>query len=207
MPAAFFAEWLSRPCVSTVREPMGHGDDFLAEGRSEALLQVDEYLRNKFQINLASLTGPGHENLIEFLKRVITYGIDGWTCTGHPAHSKKLVDELNLGGAKDAATPDSTATGVNDPHSEDNLTPEKAEKYRITRGKVAPSLSGRSACAIRHRSGDSRHEWHDCTEQCAILLKLLVWMDCFVGRVVARHCNITAWQTLITHPTRRADAA
>ena len=48
-----------------------HGD--------EALLQVDEYLRNKFRINFVSLAGPQHEKDIEFLKRVITYGTDGWT--------------------------------------------------------------------------------------------------------------------------------
>ena len=87
-----------------------HGDDFFAEGRAEALLQVDDYLRNKFRISLMSLAGPRHEKDITFLKRVITYGTDGWTWTGHPAHSKKLVDGIKLGGAKSAATPGSKAT-------------------------------------------------------------------------------------------------
>ena len=36
------------------------------------------------------------------------------TWTGDPAHSMKLVDKLNFGGAKGAATP---ATAANDPHS------------------------------------------------------------------------------------------
>ena len=40
------------------------GDDFFAKGRAEALLQVDEYLKNKFRINLVSLA-------IKFFKRVI----------------------------------------------------------------------------------------------------------------------------------------
>ena len=61
-------------------------------------------------------------------------GTDGWTWTTDLAHSKKLVDEL-IFGAKAAATPGSKATGVNDPHSEDNLTPEKAERYRSLAGR------------------------------------------------------------------------
>ena len=43
-----------------------------SKDRAEALLQVDEYLRNKFRINLASLAGPGLEKEINFLKRVVT---------------------------------------------------------------------------------------------------------------------------------------
>ena len=62
-------------------------------------------LKNKFRIDLVSLAGLGHEKEIELLKRVITYSIDGWTWTGDPTHSKKLVNELNFGGAKDAVTP------------------------------------------------------------------------------------------------------
>ena len=107
-----------------------HGDDFFAEGRVEALLQVDEYLKNKFRINLVSLAGPGHEKEIKFLKRVITYNTDGSTWTGAPTHSKKLVNELYLGGAKGAVTLGSKATRVKDQHSEDNLTSEKTEKYQ-----------------------------------------------------------------------------
>ena len=44
------------------------GDSFLAEGRAEALLQVDEHLRNKLWINFVSLAGPLHEKEIKFLK-------------------------------------------------------------------------------------------------------------------------------------------
>ena len=58
---------------------------------------MDEYLRNKFRINLVSLAGPGHEREIKFLKRVITYNTDGWTWTGDPTHSKTLVNEINFG--------------------------------------------------------------------------------------------------------------
>ena len=78
-----------------------------------------------------SLAGPCHEKEIEFLKRVITYNIDGWTWTGDSTHSKKHVNELNLGGAKSAVTLGSKATGVNDPHREDNLTAER--ELRSTR--------------------------------------------------------------------------
>ena len=49
-----------------------HGDDLSVEGRAEALLQVDEHLRNKFRINLVSLAGPGHEKELKFLERVVT---------------------------------------------------------------------------------------------------------------------------------------
>ena len=80
--------------------------------------------------------GLGHEKEIKFLKCVITYNTDGWTWTGDPTLSKKLVNELNLGGAKAAVTPSSKATGVNDPHSEDNLTPEKTEKVRSLAGRL-----------------------------------------------------------------------
>ena len=38
-----------------------HGENFFAEGRAEAPLQVDEYLKNKFRINLVSLAGLGPE--------------------------------------------------------------------------------------------------------------------------------------------------
>ena len=94
------------------------------------------YLRNKFLINLVSLAGLRHEKEIKFLKRVIACGTDGWTWTDDPAHSKKLVDELNLGGAKGAATSGSEATPANAPRSEDNLTSQKAERYRSLAGRL-----------------------------------------------------------------------
>ena len=142
MPAAPFAEVVVA-LVCFCCEGIGvamivHSDDFL-----HPLLQVDEYLRNKFWINLVSLAGPGHEKGMKFLKRVITCGTDGcWTWMGHPTHSKKLVNDLNLGGAKGAATPRSKATGVNDPHSEDKWTPGENREIQVTRGKVALSLCG-----------------------------------------------------------------
>ena len=43
-----------------------------SKDRAEALLQVGEYLRNKFRINLVSLARPGHEKEITFLERVVT---------------------------------------------------------------------------------------------------------------------------------------
>ena len=112
------------------------GDDFFAEGRAEALLQVDEYLENNFRINLVSLAGPGHEKDIKFLQRVITHNIDGCYWTGDPTHRKKLENELNFGGAKGAVTPGSKARGVNEPRSKDNVTPEKTEKYRSLAGRL-----------------------------------------------------------------------
>ena len=140
MPAAPFAEVVVSPmCFYSKGLDVAllvHGDDFFAEGRAEALLQVDEYLRSKFRINLVSLAGPRQEKEIKFLKRVITYGPDGWTWTGDPAHRKQLVDELNFGGAKGAATPGSKATAANDPHREDTLTPQRAEKYRSLAGRL-----------------------------------------------------------------------
>ena len=60
------------------------------------------------------VAGARHGKDIKFLLRVITNGTDGWTWTGDPAHSKKLVDKLNFGGAKGAAT---SATAANDLHS------------------------------------------------------------------------------------------
>ena len=100
-----------------------------------------------FQINLVSLAGPGHEKESKFLKRVLTCNTDGWTRTGDPTHSKKLGNELNLGGAKGAVTPRSKATGVNDPHSEDNLTTEKTEKYQSLAGRL---LHVHPECSTRH---------------------------------------------------------
>ena len=82
MLAAPFAEVVVAPMCFYSRgidvARIVHGDDFFAEGRAEALLQVDEYL-NKFRINLVSLAGPGHEKEIKFLKRVITHTTDGGT--------------------------------------------------------------------------------------------------------------------------------
>ena len=49
-----------------------HGDDFFVIAGVESLLQVDEYLRYMFRINLGSWEGPRHEKYIKFLKRVIT---------------------------------------------------------------------------------------------------------------------------------------
>ena len=77
-----------------------HADDLFAEGRAEALLHVDEHLRNMLRINFVSFA--------------ITCGTDGWTWTGDPAHSKEPGRELKVGGPKGAATP------ANDPHSEDD---------------------------------------------------------------------------------------
>ena len=65
MPVAPFAEVVVAPmCFSRTGidvTMIEHGSDFCTEGRAEALLQVDEYLWNKFRINLVSLAGPRHE--------------------------------------------------------------------------------------------------------------------------------------------------
>ena len=58
------------------------------------------------------------------------------------------MNELNLGGAKGAVTLRSKSTGVNDPHSEDNLTPEKTYKVPVTRWKAGLPLFGRCVCAV-----------------------------------------------------------
>ena len=93
-----------------------HADDLFAEGRAEALLHVDEHLRNMLRINFVSFA--------------ITCGTDGWTWTGDPAHSKEPGRELKVGGPKGAATP------ANDPHSEDDLTSQKAERDRSLAGRL-----------------------------------------------------------------------
>ena len=65
MPAAPFAEMVFAPkCFYTKGIDVAmivHGYDSFAEGRAEALLQVDNHLENKFRINHVSLAGPGHE--------------------------------------------------------------------------------------------------------------------------------------------------
>ena len=98
---------------------IARGDDFFAEGRAEALLKVNEFLQNKFRINLVSLASPRHEKDILFLKRPIT-------CRTESAR-QETCDELNFGCAKDATTPGSKATAANDPHSEDNPTSQKGD--------------------------------------------------------------------------------
>ena len=52
-----------------------HGDDFFAEGRAEALLQVNEYQKNKFRINLVSLAGPGHWKEVQFETGLVMRGM------------------------------------------------------------------------------------------------------------------------------------
>ena len=147
-----------------------HGDDFFAEGRAEALHQ-DEYLKNKFRINLVSLAGRGHEKEIKFLKCVITYSSDGWTWTGDPTHRKKLVNELNLGGAKGAVTSGSKATGVNGPLSEDNLITEKTQKFRSLAGRLLyqsladPRVQFETGLVMRGMSTPRVSMRPDCTEQ------------------------------------------
>ena len=49
-PLCFYSKWVDVAMIV-------YGDDFFAEGRAEALLQVDEHLNNKFRINLVSVVG------------------------------------------------------------------------------------------------------------------------------------------------------
>ena len=126
MPAAQFAEVVVAPmCFYSKAIDVAmivHGDDFFAEGRAEAFLQVDEYLRNKFRINLVRLAGPRHEKISNHLR-------SRRRTSGDPAQSKLLVDELSLCGAKGAATPGSKATAA-------NLTSQKADRYRSFAGTL-----------------------------------------------------------------------
>ena len=58
--AAPFTEVVVAPmCFCSKGIDVVHGDDFFAEGRAEALLQVDEHLRNKFRTHLVSLAARG----------------------------------------------------------------------------------------------------------------------------------------------------
>ena len=81
-----------------------HGDDCVAEGRAEALLQVGGYLKNKFRINLVSLAGHGHEKENRSLEACDHHTtLTDRTGTGDPTHSNKFENELNFGGAKGAS--------------------------------------------------------------------------------------------------------
>ena len=123
------------------------------------------------------------------------------------------MNNLNFGGANDAATPGSKATGVNDPHSKDNLTPERTEEYRslagrllshslgdlfaqfdtglMMRGMITPRAldEARLHRAVRYIAGTLGVDW-------------LFWWE--GGGETTKS---TAWQTLITHPLTRAGEA
>ena len=48
---------------------------------------------------------------------------------------------------------------MNDPDSEENLTPERTEKFGSLAGRLLYHFFGRSACAIRNWFGDASHEY------------------------------------------------
>ena len=134
-----------------------------------------------------------------------------WTCTSALAYSKKLVDEINLGGTKGATTRGSKTTAANDPYSENDLTSQKARRYKSP-GKAALSLFGWTACSIRPRPLDARNEYIQGARRgeavpCGALHRgNTVWIGWFVGKEAAWRQIFVAWWTQITHPTTSEQA-
>ena len=135
MPAVPFAEVVVAPmCFYSKGIDVAmtvHGDDVFAEGRADALLRADEYLRNTFQINLVSLTGAARIPQACDRLRHRRLGLDR-----RPSAQQEAFPRAQPWRTKGAATPGSKATVANDPHSEDNLTCQQAERYRSHAGRL-----------------------------------------------------------------------
>ena len=123
------------------------------------------------------------------------------------------MDDLNPVGTKGAATPGSKATATNDPHSEDNLTSQKAERYRSLAGRLLhhslddPRVQFGTGLVMRGMSAprvldEARLQPSGALHRgtrCGLAVSL-------AGR--RRDVEaFTAWRTPITQPTTRAGVA
>ena len=111
-----------------------HGDDFLAEGFEEQLLELNSLLEKSFEVTRTAFIGPGKPGQVKYLKRIIGYTEtlpdDGEGGGGEPgffwAADSKHVDYLIKWSRKRGSkTPGTKATGVGQRDSFDEYSREK----------------------------------------------------------------------------------
>ena len=125
-----------------------HGDDFLAEGYERQLDEMDDLLKQHFEVTTGELIGPGRPGQMRCLKRIVGYtdslpeaGEPGFFWTADPKHVDFLVQWTKKRGSKAAPTPGTKATGQGARDSLNLLSKPRAREVAGA-GGTALYLSG-----------------------------------------------------------------
>ncbi|CAK0866686.1 unnamed protein product [Prorocentrum cordatum] len=142
-----------------------HGDDFLAEGYDEQLDELDELLRQQFEVTASARLGPGAVGQTTYLKRTIGYtdklpGCEepGFFWTADPKHVDFMIKWTQKRGCKPAPTPGTKATGQGRRDSLDLLSKDRAREVAGAAGTALYLSSDRpdtmyaSKTAMQHVS-------------------------------------------------------
>ncbi|CAK0811173.1 unnamed protein product [Prorocentrum cordatum] len=142
-----------------------HGDDFLAEGYDEQLDELDELLKQQFEVTASARLGPGAVGQTTYLKRTIGYtdklpGCEepGFFWTADPKHVDFMIKWTQKRGCKPAPTPGTKATGQGRRDSLDLLSKDRAREVAGAAGTALYLSSDRpdtmyaSKTAMQHVS-------------------------------------------------------
>ena len=106
-----FKQGVACPCIFVHPERdivcSVHGDDFTAVGPKDALDWYEAALENKYELKKGGRLGPGHGDDKETtcLNRVIRWCDHGLEYEADPRQVEKLVEQLELVGARSCVTP------------------------------------------------------------------------------------------------------
>ena len=153
------------PAVDEDSTAICHGDDFLAEGYDEQLDELDELLRQQFEVTASARLGPGAPGQTNYLKRIIGYtdklpGMEdpGFFWTADPKHVDFMIQWTQKRGCKPAPTPGTKATGQGRRDTLDLLSKERAREVAGAAGTALYLSSDRpdtmyaSKTAMQHVS-------------------------------------------------------
>ena len=87
---------------------MVHGDDFVAVGQEEYVVEAEKALKSKYKIKTETL-GLGEKDVreVNILNKVIRIDKDGLELEADPRHIELIVRELGLEGCRPSKTPGS----------------------------------------------------------------------------------------------------
>eukprot|EP00959_Pyramimonas_sp_CCMP1952_P272645 5699736-Pyramimonas_sp.AAC.1 len=143
----------SRPHIPAVDEDSAaicHGDDFLAEGYDEQLGELDELLKQQFEVTASARLGLERLGRANYLNSIIGYtnalpGSEepGFFWTADPKHENSMIQWTQKRGCKPAPTPRTTATGQGRRDSLDLLSKDRAQEVAGAAGTALHLSSDR----------------------------------------------------------------
>ena len=146
-----FSQGVACPCIFHHAERdivcTVHGDDFTAVGPAKHLNWYETALEAKYELKKGGRLGPGPDDAKEAtcLNRVIRWCSDGLEYEADPRQVEKLVEQLELEGAKSCVTPGIKA--LPEQHESDKpLSPDRHTSFRALAARANYLSADRPAC-------------------------------------------------------------
>ena len=181
LKAAGYRQGRTNPCLFWHKDKkvtvMVHGDDFVAIGNDEDLMETQRTLSEKYKIKTEKLGGQkGDAKEIRVLNKVIRHTDEGLELEADPRHAEIVMRDLDVSGSKVCKTPgakteprkqskDSSEEEAAEEEGE-AMEPKDATKYRAVVARLnymaadRPDLQFAVKEVARHMASPHTGHWH-----------------------------------------------